>query len=242
VEIYDPGPPPLPWTALPPASWLSEPRHFGSAVYVASQGLIYVMGGEAGWNGNPVDTIETYLPTPPYTHTVLPAASTIGLLPGNPSLTGPTGQPALIATSLIDGLNGHIYAIGGLPAYTLYAHQSVWDYNIAANAWSWAPSLASAQCWAGTVVVPPANTVYEINGFNGFGPSINMQTAAIDAFFANSVNQPTYAREGGMAFYSPTDNRVYLIGGTDQGVYLAPQPLLEALPLNAGFGAWVPQY
>ncbi len=246
VEHFDPASPTPVWTALPLANNLSVPRHFASAVYVASTNLIYVIGGEQGWNGFPNDTIETYKTIPPYTHTVLAAASTAGLLPPNPLLTGPTGQPAIIGSSLIDGMNGHIYAVGGLTAYSLYAHQSVWDYNIAGNSWTWAPAMASAQCWAGTVVAPPASTVYEINGFNGFGPSTNLQTATIVGTFisgfAGTLNQPNYAREGGMAFYSPTDNRIYLIGGTYQGVYLAPQSILEALPLNVGFGAWVPQY
>jgi hypothetical protein len=244
VEYFDPGPPAKPWVSLTPANWLSTPRHLGSAVYVASVNLIYVIGGENGWNGNPVDTIETYLSVPPYTHTVLAAANTAGLVPANAALTGPTGQPAIIGSSLIDGMNGFLYAVGGLAPYALTAHQSVWAYKLATNAWTWAPSLGSAQSWAGVVIVPPtpAGTVYDINGFNGFGPSTAFQTAAIGGAFAGSLNQPTYAREGGMAFYSPTDNRIYLIGGTDQGVYLAPQPLLEALPLNATFGAWVPQY
>jgi len=250
AETFDPGPPATPWTSLP--SPLSEPRHMAAAVYVADAGLIYVFGGENGWSGTPVDTVETYKTTAPYTHTVLPAPSMAGLLPANPLLTGPTGQPTLIASSAIDNSNvdGQVYLIGGYYPYSTYGfgfsfggspHNAVWSYDVANNAWAWSPALAAAQAWAGTVMIP-GDIVYEVTGDNGFGPSVDTQTTTLSTggFWSSTFNQPLYFREGGMAFYSPApDNRLYVIGGEEWGW---ANPVVETFVLTPGYGVWLPQY
>ena len=248
AEVFNP--PMNPWVALTP---LSTPRHLGAAVYVPSLDTIYVMGGEESVYGTPVDTVETYQGASPYTQTVLAAPDTTNLIPVNPALLGPTGEPALIGSSLIvDDTNQLIYAIGGYYPYGGGVHSSVWVYDIVNNAWGWAPSLAYAQAVAGTTLVasPTENTIFEVTGDNGFGGAsvdfqiapLSLSDAGILPTWSGNPVSPGWPRLGAMAFYNPAnsgiDNRAYVIGGEEWGYIV---PVVEAYVIaDGGYDVWIP--
>jgi hypothetical protein len=238
AEVFNP--PATPWVAITP---LSTPRHLGVAVYVPSLDTIYVFGGEESLYGTPVDTVETYQGSAPYTQTVLAAPSTLALLPVNLGLTGPTGQPVMIGSSaIVDDLNQLIYIIGGYYPYGGPIHSSVWVYDIVNNAWDWAPSLAVAQAQAGTALDTATSTIYEVTGDIGIaGGSTEFQTASITGlpFWSTNFNTPSYPRVGAMAFYNPApDDRLYVIGGEAWGWYMVPT--VEVFVLNSGYDVWIP--
>jgi hypothetical protein len=243
AELFNP--PANPWVALPP---LSTPRHLGVAAYVPSLDTIYVFGGEESVNGFPVDTVETYQGSAPYTQTVLPPADTTALFPPNLALTGPTGEPTLIGSSVVvDDADQLIYVIGGYYPYGGSVHQSVWVYDITNNAWDWAPTLAVAQAVAATTVVNTSttNTMFMVTGDIGSGfSSTEFQTADVpDGGFPlwsyNPVT-PAWPRIGAMAFYNPApDNRVYVIGGVDWWIPWIV-PTVEVYIPAAGYDVWIP--
>jgi hypothetical protein len=244
AEVFNP--PANPWVAITP---LSTPRHLGVAVYVPSLDTIYIMGGEESVNGTPVDTVETYQGSAPYTQAVLAAPSTVNLIPVNLGLTGPTGQPVMIGSSaIVDDLNQLIYVIGGYYPYAGPIHSSVWVYDIVNNSWDWAPSLAVAQAQAGTTLDTTTSTIYEVTGDIGFDlGSTEFQTASITGLPLWSTNPiiPYYPRLGAMAFYNQVftnppgpDDRVYVIGGEAWGWYWVPT--VEVYVLNSGYDVWIP--
>src|SRR3989344_4241601 len=184
------------WTTR---SQMPTPRGWMPAVS-ASNGKIYVIGGQRFPDNSIVSTNEEYDPN---SNSWLPKAS----------------MPSLRLAFGAAELNGKIYVFGGV--YGSNRLNSVLEYNALTNTWSSRASMPTAR--EGLVAVSGNNgKIYAIGGYNGQLLNIVEEYDPITDTWSSKANMPT-ARYGlGVAALK---NKIYAIGGYGYVTAYSQSPL-----------------
>ena len=197
----------------------------GGQAVAGSDGLIYYMGGRSfdGSQWNVSSAMWAYDPT----------AQT-----WSPKADLPATLERFAAAATTDG---HIYAIGGCAdnaGTTCSTNTAVYEYDIASNAWTDAPSLPSPGGCCSAAAVGPDGHIYVFGGDGGSTTTLAYDPSNPGAGWVQLADMPQGVQSG--AATTGPDGRIYVMGSETPGSG-APVAMAQAYTVpdgNGGGNTW----